>query len=63
MPDTSDHKMASDTQQSKKILKRSGTSITSEDFNPGKQVRVLVLYIGGTIGMCAKDGGNNSIPK
>lgn len=60
MPDTSDQKMASDAQQSKKILKRSGTSIQSEDFHPEKQVRVLVLYVGGTIGMCAKDGGINN---
>jgi L-asparaginase/Glu-tRNA(Gln) amidotransferase subunit D len=63
MLDMSDHKMTSNAQQSKTILKRSGTSMQFDDFHPGKQVRVLVLYIGGTIGMCAKDGGNNSIPK
>ena len=40
-----------------KILRRSGTSIESEDFNPEKETRVLVLYTGGTIGMKVHDGG------
>ena len=46
-----------DPSYKQKILKLSGTSIESEDFNPEKETRVLVLYTGGTIGMKVHDGG------
>ena len=49
--------MAVEIQGNKRILKRSGTSIQSDEFDPGREVRILVLYVGGTIGMCAIDGG------
>lgn len=40
-----------------KVLKKSSTSFDSDDFDPEKETRLLVLYTGGTIGMKVHGGG------
>ena len=41
-----------------KVLKRSGLSIESNEFDLHNQAKILVLYCGGTIGMKSHGGGN-----
>ena len=40
-----------------KVLKRSGLSIESNEFDIYNQAKILVLYCGGTIGMKSHGGG------
>ena len=40
-----------------KVLKRSGQSIDSNEFDLYNQAKILVLYSGGTIGMKSHGGG------
>ena len=40
-----------------KVLKRSGQSIDSNEFDLHNQAKILVLYSGGTIGMKSHGGG------
>ena len=54
---SSDSVFYTDPSYKRKVLKHSVSSIESEDFNPEKESRVLVLYTGGTIGMKVHDGG------
>ncbi len=43
-----------------KVLKRSGQSIDSPEFDVRNQAKILVLYCGGTIGMRSHGGGEYS---
>ena len=44
-----------------KLLKRSGLSIESNEFDLVNQAKILVLYCGGTIGMKSHGGGKTLV--